>query len=74
MESISLLRMVGIGVGLWVTVIAFGRYRARKINRSETLFRWAVGGGLLVVSLFPSSVNFLRSAFAGGAMFSFVEL
>lgn len=64
MESISLLRMVGIGVGLWVTVIAFGRYRARKINRSETLFRWAVGGGLLVVSLFPSSVNFLRSAFA----------
>ncbi len=64
MGSISVLRLIGVVAGLYVVASAFWGFRARRINRRETLVRWLVGGGLVVVSLFPDSINFLRDVLA----------
>ncbi len=64
MTPLSSLRVIGLLVSLFIIVSTFRRFRDRRIRRLEATFRWLVGAGLATVSLFPSSVNFLRSLLA----------
>lgn len=64
MGSISFLRLVGVLAGLYIVSSAFLAFRGRRINRSETLVRWIIGGCLTIACLFPDSINFLRDLLA----------
>jgi hypothetical protein len=64
MWSISFLRMAGVLAGLYIVVSAFYGFRAHRIHRGDTALRWLIGGGLIVVCLFPDSINFLRDLLA----------
>ena len=64
MGPISVIRLVGLVLGLYIVSAAFLGFRSRRLNRMETLFRGLVGCALVVVSLFPDTVNFLRDLFS----------
>lgn len=64
MEPLSVIRLVGLLLGLYIVSAAFLGFRVRRMNRTEMLFRALVGLALVVISLFPDTVNFLRDLFS----------
>lgn len=60
----SMLRWIGLFVGLTISVIAFGRFRRSLMRRLDFSLSILVGASLIVMSLIPDSVNILRSIIA----------
>jgi hypothetical protein len=56
----SILRWVGLLVGIGVLVAAFGRFRGARTSRVDFGLRLLVASGLILVSVFPASVDLLR--------------
>jgi hypothetical protein len=56
----SVLRWLGLVVGLGLLLHAFARFRGARSSRVDFAIGLLLGGGVVVVSAFPSSVNLLR--------------
>lgn len=58
-EPLVLLRVIGGALGLVIVLWAFARFRVRLIKRHEYLLLSLFGAGLLVVAVYPDSINTL---------------
>lgn len=56
----SILRWLGLILGLAVLSYAFGRFRGARLRRGDFAMGILFGAGLVTVSAFPASVNLLR--------------
>lgn len=63
-QSLLVLRGVGALVGVYIWFHAFRRFRARAITRGEAALRWAFALFVVVVAVYPDSVNGLAALLA----------
>ena len=49
------LQFVGIAIGLLIIAYGFWKRKQRRYSRLQFLISWLIGGGLLIIGLFPSA-------------------
>jgi len=59
-----LLRGLGAFFGGIFLLLTFGRYRSLQISKGDALFRWFIALGLILVSIYPDSINKVAEIFA----------
>ena len=63
-NSLVVLRIIGFCLGIFFFVSSFVRYRSQKSIRSEFIAVSFLGFGMIIISLYPGSINVLTGMLA----------